>query len=227
MSQLKIYHGSVKQIEKQVYHEGKRTNDYGFGFYCTEHYELACEWASKIQDKQGYVNSYTIETKDLKVLDLTAPQYSILNWLAILLENRTFTLTSPISIQAKEYITKTFHVETAYYDIIKGYRADDSYFSFAEDFLNNTISVQHLGNAMKLGKLGVQYVIVSEKAFENLHFENCVMVDQEKYYNLHLQRDLNAREDYKNSKIDLSQNSKELYVRDIISEGIKNGDSRL
>ena len=80
---------------------------------------------------------------------------------------------------------------------------------------------------MKLGKLGVQYVIVSEKAFENLHFENCVMVDQEKYYNLHLQRDLNAREDYKNSKIDLSQNLKELYVRDIISEGIKNGDSRL
>lgn len=227
MSILTIYHGSDKKIERPEYKKGKKTNDYGIGFYCTQHYELACEWAAKSRDVQGWVNKYSIDTKELKILDLTDKKYSILNWLAILLENRTFTLTSPISIQAKDYILKYFKVDISGYDIIKGYRADDSYFSFAEDFLNNIISLQHLGNAMKLGKLGVQHVIISEKAFNKLHFESGEEVNQEIYYNKYCQRDLKAREDYSNSKIDLSINSNELYVRNIIVEGIKNGDPRL
>ena len=101
---LTIYHGSNKVIERPEYKKGKKTNDYGIGFYCTQHYKLACEWAAKSRDVQGWVNKYSIDTKELKILDLTDKKYSILNWLAILLENRTFTLTSPISIQAKEYI---------------------------------------------------------------------------------------------------------------------------
>ncbi|MBQ2640754.1 MAG: DUF3990 domain-containing protein, partial [Lachnospiraceae bacterium] len=32
----KIYHGSVKIIEKPQYGAGRRDNDYGLGFYCTE-----------------------------------------------------------------------------------------------------------------------------------------------------------------------------------------------
>ena len=227
MSILTIYHGSDKKIERPEYKKGKKTNDYGIGFYCTQHYELACEWAAKSRDVQGWVNKYSIDTKELKILDLTDKKYSILNWLAILLENRTFTLTSPISIQAKDYILKHFKVDVSGYDIIKGYRADDSYFSFAEDFLNNIISLQHLGNAMKLGKLGIQHVIISENAFNKLNFELGEEVNQEIYYNKYCQRDLKAREDYSNSKIDLSINSNELYVRDIIMEGIKNGDPRL
>ena len=227
MSMLTIYHGSNKVIERPEYKKGKKTNDYGIGFYCTQHYELACEWAAKSRDVQGWVNKYFIDTKKLKILDLTDKKYSILNWLAILLENRTFTLTSPISIQAKDYILKHFKVDVSGYDIIQGYRADDSYFSFAEDFLNNIISLQHLGNAMKLGKLGIQHVIISEKAFNKLHFESGEEVNQEIYYNKYCQRDLKAREDYSNSKIDLSINSNELYVRAIIMEGIKNGDPRL
>ena len=39
------------------------------------------------------------------------------------------------------------------YDIIKGYRADDSYFSYARDFISNTLSLEDLKQAMMLGKL--------------------------------------------------------------------------
>lgn len=222
-----LYHGSDHIIEKPTIQGSKRNNDYGYGFYCTKSFDLAGEWASKSKGEKCVVNKYSVDFKNLRVLDLTEKKYSILNWLAILLGNRLFTLTSPISIKAKEYILQNFYVDISNYDIIKGYRADDSYFSFAEDFLNNTISVQHLSQAMKLGKLGVQYVLVSQKAFDMLKFENASEIDKDRYFNLFTTRDLKARNDYANSKIDLSINSNDLYVRDILREGIKNGDPRI
>ncbi len=45
MSKIILYHGSVEKIEKPVYGKGKKYNDYGLGFYCTEHIELAKEWS--------------------------------------------------------------------------------------------------------------------------------------------------------------------------------------
>ena len=40
-----IYHGSDHVIQHPVFHGGKRNNDYGYGFYCTESKEMAMEWA--------------------------------------------------------------------------------------------------------------------------------------------------------------------------------------
>lgn len=111
--------------------------------------------------------------------------------------------------------------------MVKGYRADDSYFSFAEDFLNNTISVQHLGRAMKLGKLGIQHVLISTKAFQALKFVKADFIENEIYYPRFYNRDLTARKKYKNSKENLTINTNELYMLDIIRGEIKNGDTRL
>lgn len=221
-----LYHGSQQIVANPQYGVGKPYNDYGVGFYCTENIELAKEWACPVK-KDGYANQYVLRTNDLNILYLTRGSFHILNWLAILLKNRLFDINSNVGYNAREYIMEHFMPDVSNVDVMIGYRADDSYFSFAEDFLNNIISLQHLGNAMKLGKLGIQHVIISEKAFNKLHFESGEEVNQEIYYNKYCQRDLKAREDYSNSKIDLSINSSELYVRNIIMEGIKNGDPRL
>ena len=37
----KIYHGSESIIQKPQYGFGKKYNDYGLGFYCTEHIDMA------------------------------------------------------------------------------------------------------------------------------------------------------------------------------------------
>lgn len=227
MARIELYHGSNKEIEKPVFQGGKKTNDYGFGFYCTEHYDLACEWAAKSNDKECYVNKYSIDTTEFKVLDLTDKKYSILNWLAILLENRTFTITAPIANEAKKYIIDNFAVDVFEYDIIKGYRADDSYFSFAEDFLNNTISLQQLKRAMSLGELGVQHVMISKKAFDVIKFDYSEMINKDEFYTKFIARDQKARDDYKNFKLKSSTLKDDIYVLDIIREGIKNGDSRI
>lgn len=158
-----IYHGSKDIIEKPEFGKGNKKNDYGLGFYCTENVELAKEWACSNNETNGYANQYEIDLTDYRILDLREEKYSILNWMALLLKFRTFDVNTPISAQAKEYILENFYVDVGEYDVIIGYRADDSYFSFAKDFINNTISVEQLAEAMRLGELGIQIVLKSER----------------------------------------------------------------
>lgn len=222
---ITLYHGSTEKIKHPALGKGKRNNDYGQGFYCTAHRDLACEWASKLQGLDGYVNQYEIDTAGLKVLDLS--KYGILHWMTILLKNRTFTLTTPISIQGKAYLMEHFDIDISSHDIIKGYRADDSYFSFAEDFLNNAISVSHLSRATRLGKLGIQYVLVSQKAFDALRFVQADPVENSVYYPLHMVRDTKARKAYRSSKANLTIDTNDIYLLDILRGGIEDGDPRL
>ena len=81
----------------------------------------------------------------------------------------------------ESYIFNNFAVDYKKYDIIKGYRADDSYFSFATAFLNNTISIAQLEKAMVLGKLGEQIVAMSKKAFNALTFIESYQAPKEIY----------------------------------------------
>ena len=225
MNKLTIYHGSSKIIERPLFGAGNPNNDYGLGFYCTETLDLAKEWACSAET-DGYANKYSLNTDGLKILSLTSGEYNILNWLAILLENRKFRLSSDIALEAKEYIFENFLIDYKNYDIIKGYRADDSYFSFANAFLNSTISISQLEKAMVLGKLGEQIVSVSEKAFDALSFEEAIPAENEIYFPKKLARDNLAREEFRKEKKKGSVLT-EKYILDIIREGWKNDDDRL
>lgn len=225
MNNLKLYHGSDHIIDQPSLGQGKIGNDYGVGFYCTESIELAKEWACGTKGQDGYANAYTLDMSNLKILNLSDEKYNILNWLAILLENRRFSTTAPIALAAKEYILDNFRVDIKGYDIIIGYRADDSYFSFAKDFINNTISVEQLARAMKLGKLGEQIVLKSQKAFNRIYFEKerCEFADSSIYYPLREKRDNEAREQYLSVER-FSEIMGGLFIRDIIGGNIKNED---
>uniref|UniRef100_UPI003FEFBF15 DUF3990 domain-containing protein n=1 Tax=Dysosmobacter welbionis TaxID=2093857 RepID=UPI003FEFBF15 len=140
---LTLYHGSSLIIERPQFGKGNPFNDYGLGFYCTETLELAKEWACSME-QDGFANRYSFRTDGLSVLNLSDGSYNILNWLSSLLINRKFNLSSDIAVQGKEYLASTFLPPFENYDVIIGYRADDSYFSFASAFLNNTISLAQL-----------------------------------------------------------------------------------
>ena len=72
----KLYHGSCSIIEKPVFGQGKRYNDYGLGFYCTDSLEMAKEWGVS-HDKNGYANCYELDCVGLRILDLNDPQYCL------------------------------------------------------------------------------------------------------------------------------------------------------
>lgn len=220
-----MYHGSEKIIEKPVYGKGNLRNDYGRGFYCTESEELAKEWACS-NNKNGFANKYEFDTEGLNILYLNSEKYNILNWLAILTKNRTYWENSTISEVAKKYLAENFMINTTEYDVIIGYRADDSYFSFARDFVSGTISYRQLSEAMKLGNLGEQIVLISEKAFENIRFISNSPADVQVYYTRKKERDRLARKKYRETK-SMENLKDELFMIDIIREGMKQNDPRL
>lgn len=221
--ELKIYHGSNKIIEEPIFGEGKKNNDFGMGFYCTENNDLAKEWAvSSLSD--GYSNCYTVDTQFMKVLYLNSDKYTILNWIAVLVEHRLFSINNPIAKKARQYLIDNFSINVNEFDVVIGYRADDSYFDYAELFLNNSISVDQLTAAMKLGKLGEQVVIKSKYAFSQLKFCGYEVAEKNKYFVKRRARNDAANEMF--TKI-LDEDTKGLFIRDIMNGGIKNDDPRI
>lgn len=212
---MKLYHGSTEIIKFPSFDKGRKNNDYGKGFYCTENMELAKEWACQ-RNSNGYANEYELEISKLKLLDLTKPDWSILHWLSILLENRTFYLT-PVQQEAKSYLLKNYKIDYSVYDLIIGYRANDSYFTFASNFLNNEITLAHLEHAMKLGELGIQVVLKSQKAFDKIKFLNAYHADSDIYHKIYLNRDDITRQTYKNVREKLDVNG--VYMIDILRGG--------
>ena len=220
-----LFHGSSSIIEKPQFGYGKVYNDYGLGFYCTGSLEMAKEWGVA-QNRNGYANRYELDCEGLKILDLNGPSFNILHWLAVLLENREFDVPSGLALEAKEYILNTFRVDYQSQDAIIGYRADDSYFSFAQDFINGTISYRQLNNAMHLGKLGQQFVLKSKQAFDRIQFLGYEVADHDEWYAKKMLRDRSARREYLSVERNKRQRG-DLYITQILDEEMKPDDERL
>lgn len=219
-----LWHGSQKIIEAPQFGLGKVHNDYGQGFYCTESLDLAREWACS-GDTDGFVNRYELDMTDLKVLDLLSPHYSVLHWIALLVEHRSFRKDTAIAVGACKYLHDHFLPDTDACDVIRGWRADDSYFSYARAFVYNTITVEQLGRAMKLGNLGEQIVLKSERAFKAIRFAGFERAPLALYGPLAKERDEAARAQYREL---LAENPFEgIRIVDIVREEMMGDDLRL
>lgn len=224
--ELTLYHGSQEIVQVPRFGAGKSYNDYGQGFYTTENLELAKEWACPVKN-DGYANRYILRLDDLNVMHLTKGDFHILNWLAILLANRKFDIASPIGNSARDFLLARFLPDTSKIDVMVGYRADDSYFSFAEDFVNNTISLRDLNLAMRLGTLGEQVVLLSERALAQIRSTGYEIADYRTYYYRRAERDQNARVSYADRRKNLQQLMDDLFILDIMREDMQNDDARL
>ena len=166
-----IYHGSEFIIEKPDCLKGNNRNDYGLGFYCSSNKELAKQWAAK-RTGHGYINKYRIRDDRLNILDLTKPPFNdVLYWVALLMHNRELSddLRNNYPRELK-YLENKYLIDVKEYDIVIGYRADDSYFRFPEAFVRSEITLESLNKIFQAGELGKQYVLISERAFHLIHF---------------------------------------------------------
>ncbi|MBQ9989583.1 MAG: DUF3990 domain-containing protein [Lachnospiraceae bacterium] len=224
MGKLILYHGSPEIVRTPILGKGKSYNDYGKGFYCTEQLELAKEWACS-ESTDGYVNQYEIDTEGLSILQLSSDEYTILHWLALLVQYRKFRISTPVMKRGVDFLKEQFLLDLESYDVIVGYRADDSYFSFARAFVNNEIFLTQLSYAMRLGKLGEQFVLKSAAAFEKIKFISHEIADSTKYYAKRKARDDEARAAFGAGlgRDDLNG----LYMRDIIRQEVQPNDPRL
>ena len=222
---MELYHGSDRIISRPVLSGGNPANDYGPGFYCTKNLELAYEWACT-DHYTGFANKYELYDAGLAVINLNSRKYHILNWLAVLLENRIFDITASLPRQAKKYILDNFLPDYKGCDILTGYRADDSYFSFARAFLNNTLTLEQLGRAMHLGRMGEQVVIRSAGAFEALFYLGAAPATRDAWFPRRMARDEAAREAFRTIQQETPLVDA-VYIVDIIRGKWQNDDPRL
>lgn len=212
---LILFHGSKEIVEKPTFGIGNPHNDYGLGFYCTEVIDLAREWACPTEI-DGIVNEYKLTLTGLNVMRISDSPQGILSWLSLLAKNRRFEVTTPLAAQAKAFLADSYPDEIEDADIVIGYRADDSYFSFARAFLDNRISLRQLDRAMRLGNLGHQTMLKSKEAFAAIEYVRSEEVNAQEWYPRRWARDQRARREYQEEVKNYEVRSDDVFVLDLI-----------
>lgn len=226
MAPISLYHGSSRVISSPSLAQARPHNDYGCGFYTTRDHDLASEWACQ-RGADGFVNSYALWTDGLTVLDLLDGTYSVMAWVALLLKYRHFDLRLPMAVLARKTLVERFCPDLSSVDVVVGYRADDSYFSYVRSFVENALPLSALEQALTLGELGEQTVLVSSKAFGQLTFEGYEPVPAERYYPQFLSRDENARSGYFDLLERYRPTLSDIFMLDILREEMTPDDPRL
>lgn len=166
---MKYYYGADHLLTKPEFNKGNPSNDYGLGFYLTPDKEMARLWASKFDN--GYVIEFDVDVSKLKIMKLaTINNDDILRWLSILITHRFSKEERDENKININWLIEHYPFSLGDYDAIIGYRADDSYFDYSRDFVKNELSLELLKEAMRIGKLGTQFVLMSKKSFEYIKF---------------------------------------------------------
>ena len=208
---MKFYYGSESLLLKPVFGVGNPTNDYGVGFYLTKDKEAARLWASK-SSHTGYLMEYDVDINGLKVLYLnTLTEKDVLSWIAILVEHRFSKELRATYKKRIDWLKERYPIDTSEYDVIVGYRADDSYFDYSIGFMADDLSLESLEEAMHLGKLGMQTVLISERAFSRIRYINHEEVKPSDEYRLFRAK---ARAEYR--KLRVADSEDNTFLRDLI-----------
>lgn len=192
-----LYHGSPDKIVTPTFGLGEERHDYGKGFYLTAELNLAKEWAvCRPETESGYVHSFELDTDRLDIFDFE--KENILCWLSELMKHRDAADSKRYRVLAAKFIAK-YGKDTSAVDVIKGWRANASYFYIAKAFVRDEVDIDILEDLMQLSGLGIQWCIKSEKAYQHLKkTEEIIPVDYHEFNAKYNERDTNARINMKN-----------------------------
>ena len=207
---MRLYHGTNEAFDSIELSKGRKGKDFGIGFYCTTNKELAKEWAAKRSGK-GYINKYILRDDRLKILDLTKPPFNdVLYWVSLLMHNRELSSSLKNNFPRElKYLEDKYLLNVNDYDIVIGYRADDSYFHFPEAFVRSEITLESLNSIFTAGDLGKQYVLISERAFKLIKFIDYQEVTEK------------SQEDYYKRKLDADKIFTDLLEADRYKKGVR------
>lgn len=191
-----LYHGSPNKTITPTFGLGEDKHDYGKGFYLTEQLELAKEWAvCNPSNVSGWVHEFELDLTGLSVFDFS--NHNILCWLAELMKHRAADDSKRYRVLSEKFINK-YGVDTSKYDVIRGWRANASYFYIAKSFVRDEIDIEILEELLSLGGLGKQYCIKSETAYSKLVSTDRIQpVDYTEFNEKYNTRDQYARENMK------------------------------
>ena len=192
---ITLYHGTGEKNFEPRYGGGREYHDYGNGFYTTEDIEAAKEWACQGQHDSAFVYAYELNADGLKLFNLD--ENNTLAWVSVLMTHRRGKKIRGAALERCNTMIERYGIDVGEYDIIRGFRADDSYFQFTADFVTDTITLETLMKSIIAGDLGKQVCVKSEKAYGQLgkHVDVITVsgADYQRYHNRYLTKDSDAR----------------------------------
>ena len=150
--------------EKQFIYRGaiQYSNSFGKGFYCRFNKDLAREY--------GHINKYEIDFKDLKILDLR--KENIMNWIAIVATNRNLIV--------RDCVFTFNNIDISDYDVIIGYRSDNSNLVALKQCLEGVITRTTLLNILSHDERNIEVCLKSSEAKSRLEFKRVISKDSAK-----------------------------------------------
>ncbi len=211
-----LYHGSPNKIVVPQFGLGEDRHDYGKGFYLTEDLELAKEWAvCRPETESGFVHTFDLNANELNIFDFE--KESILCWLGELMKHRNADDSKRYRMLSEKFIKK-FGKDTSRADVIKGWRANASYFYIAKAFVRDDVDMDILEELMQLGGLGIQWCLKSKKAFANIkEISDPIAIDYHEFNARYNERDAAARSKMK-ALIDSDKNKVEKVFSVLVTE---------
>ncbi|MDR1578747.1 MAG: DUF3990 domain-containing protein [Synergistaceae bacterium] len=200
---IMLYHGTSESNFAPRFGGGRDYHDYGNGFYTTEDIEAAKEWACQDVYNAAFVYSYALDRNGLSVLNLD--ENNTLAWISILMAHRRSRKIRGAALERCNRMIERYGIDINSYDVIRGFRANDSYFQFTADFVTDTITIETLMKSIIAGDLGLQVCVKSGRAYRQM--EKCADViaingaEYDYYHNRYLSKDSDARklaDDYSN-----------------------------
>lgn len=152
-----LFHGSDAIVEEPRLMVGRKTLDFGPGFYTTTNREQADSFAAKVQQRregaQAVVSMYEADleqmTKELDILRFEMPDEA---WLDFVSENRNGTYAGRV------------------YDIVYGPVADDTIYKTFIAYEAGVLTKEETIARLKIKELYDQMTFATEKALMYLRF---------------------------------------------------------
>lgn len=206
-----FYYGADRQIKEPEFNKGNPSNDYGLGFYLTKDKEIAKLWASQYESG-GYLIKYDVDVDKLNVLELaTINEEDVLKWITLLVKHRFSKEDRNRNAININWLIDNYSIDVDQYDAIIGYRADDSYFMYSREFVEGNLSIELLTDAMRIGKLGKQFVLKSEKAFKHIKTISIEYVPYSDNY-----KDFRTKTNIEYRKLKKEEDINNTFIRDIM-----------
>lgn len=174
---MELYHVGFNIIKEIDLKHGRINADFGQGFYLSNDLDFSKKWAQISDDKDTIINYYSLNDKDLKILNFKERNN---DWIDYIFKNRN----------GYADIYKD-------YDVIIGPIANDTIFNLygilTSGLINNETALKILNN----DPLYYQIVIKSEKAKSQLKFLKYEILDKDIIKN-NIDEVKKIEEDYQN-----------------------------
>lgn len=165
---------------KQVY---RGTAQYEYGYGKGTYFTYSKAYASEF----GNVNEYNLDYTDLKILDLR--EHDILDWVNIVSYHRDLDVKDGL------YDFQEFTINK--YDLIIGYRSNNSNLVALNKFLKGCIDKQELKSILTLDSRDINICVKSEKALNQLEFIRVLSKDKiSKTDDYKIRKRMNLKKDY-------------------------------